>query len=52
MVILWGGSNDVARNEAVIGLRHLRKFVNSKKNTNFLLITAPHRYDLMDFSCQ
>ena len=51
VVILWGGSNDVAKNETVIGLRHLRKFVNSKKNTNFILVTAPHRYDLMDSSC-
>jgi hypothetical protein len=34
MVILWGGSNDVAKNETMNGLRHLRKFVNRKKNTN------------------
>jgi hypothetical protein len=32
-------------------LRHLRKFVNRKKNTNFILITAPHRYDLMGLLC-
>jgi translation initiation factor RLI1 len=51
MVILWGGSNDVAKNETMNGLRHLRKFVNRKKNTNFILITAPHLYDLMDLLC-
>jgi hypothetical protein len=51
MVILWGGSNDVVKNETMNGLRHLRKFVNKKKNTNFIHITAPHRYDLMDLSC-
>jgi hypothetical protein len=35
------------------GLRYLRKFVNRKKNTNFILIiiTVPHRYDLMYLSC-
>jgi 2-oxoglutarate dehydrogenase complex dehydrogenase (E1) component-like enzyme len=50
MVILWGGSNNVAKNETMNGLRHQRKFVNRKKNMNFILITAPHRYDLMDLS--
>jgi hypothetical protein len=51
MVILWGGSNHVAKNETMNGLRHLRKFVNKEKNTNLILITAPHRFDLMDLSC-
>jgi hypothetical protein len=51
ILILWGDSNDVAKNETVNGLRHLRKFINKKKNTNFLLITVPHRYGLMDSSC-
>jgi hypothetical protein len=50
-VILWGRSKDIAKNEAVSGLRSLRKFVNNKKNTNIILITAPHRYDLMEFLC-
>jgi adenosyl cobinamide kinase/adenosyl cobinamide phosphate guanylyltransferase len=49
MVILRGGLNDVAKNETMNGFRHLRKFINRKKNTNFILITVPHRYDLMDF---
>jgi capsular polysaccharide biosynthesis protein len=51
MVILWGSLNDVTKNETMNGLRHLRKFINRKKNTNFILIAVPHRYDLMDFSC-
>jgi hypothetical protein len=46
-IILWGGSNDIVKNEAVRGLRSLRKFMNGKKNTNIIFITAPHRYDLM-----
>jgi hypothetical protein len=48
MVILWGGSNDVAQNET---MRHLRKFVYRKKDTNFILIRASHIYDLMGHSC-
>jgi hypothetical protein len=43
MMILWGGSNDVAKNETMNGLRHLRKFISRKKNTNMTLITIPHR---------
>jgi hypothetical protein len=50
-VILWGGSNYIAKNETASGLRHLRKYVNSKKNMNFILIAAPHRYDLTESSC-
>jgi hypothetical protein len=50
-VILWGGSNYVAKNETMNGLTHLRKFINTKKNTFFILLTAPHRYNLMNFSC-
>jgi hypothetical protein len=32
-VIIWGGVND-SQNEANIGLKHVRKFVNSRQNMN------------------
>jgi hypothetical protein len=51
IVILWGGSNDVAQNETLNALRHLKKFVSRKKCIKFIVITVPHRYDLMDSSC-
>ena len=35
MVILWGGSNDVANNETMNGLSHLKKFTNRKKEYEF-----------------
>jgi hypothetical protein len=35
MVILWGGSNDVAKNETMNGLTHLRKFINTKRTKIF-----------------
>jgi hypothetical protein len=50
MVILWGGSNDVAKNETNNGLNYL-KIRNRNKNINFILITTPHRFDLMESSC-
>jgi len=45
------GANDINKNEANIGLKHLRKFVNSKQNTNIMIVTAPHRQDLQETSC-
>jgi RNase H-fold protein (predicted Holliday junction resolvase) len=51
LVILWGGSNDVAKNETKNGLSHLKKIISRNKNMNFILITAPHRFDLMESSC-
>jgi putative cell wall-binding protein len=50
-VIIWGGSNDVSRNETNKGLKHLNEFVNQRKNTNVVIVTAPHRHDLLATSC-
>ena len=51
VVILWGGTNDIARNESNEGLTHLTNFVEQIKNTNIMLMSAPHRHDLADMSC-
>ena len=50
-VIIWGGSNDVSRNETNKGLKHLNEFVNQRKNTNVMIVTAPRRHDLLATSC-
>jgi len=50
-VIVIGGANDINKNETNIGLTHLRKFVENKRNTNIMVVTAPHRYDLHESSC-
>ena len=49
-VAIWGGSNDVNRNETSLGLRHLKNFINHRSNTNILAIAAPHRRDLQETS--
>ena len=41
-IIIWGGSNDINRNETVKGLKHMNEFVNQRKNTNIMIVTAPH----------
>jgi hypothetical protein len=51
IIILWGGSNGISKNETNIGLKYLKNFANKNMNTNILLIPAPHRYDLLQTSC-
>jgi hypothetical protein len=43
---MWGGSNDVNRNEREKGLKYLNEFVNQRNKTNVITVTAPHRHDL------
>jgi len=51
VVIVCGGANDVAKNNPKTALRHIRNFINSNNHTNIILISVPHRYDLMQSSC-
>jgi hypothetical protein len=51
VLILWGGSNDINRNNTKEALKNLSIFMNSNKNVNTVLINSPHRYDLMPSSC-
>jgi len=51
VVVLWGGSNDIARNNSLIGLKHIREFLINNNHTNVILMTAPHRHDLTADSC-
>jgi hypothetical protein len=45
-VIIWGGANDISRNETLKGLKDFSDFVNQRSNTNIINVTARHRYDL------
>lgn len=51
VVVFCGGSNDVSQNNAKIALKHISNFVNVNNNTNIILLSAPHRHDLMESSC-
>ena len=50
MVVVWGGANDIARNEANKALTHINS-VKSRKHTNVLLVSVPTRFDLITTSC-
>jgi hypothetical protein len=46
-----GGSNDIAKNNASTGMKHLLDLVINATQTNIILMSAPHRFDLMETSC-
>jgi cell fate (sporulation/competence/biofilm development) regulator YmcA (YheA/YmcA/DUF963 family) len=50
-VVIWAGSNDINKNEAMKGLKHMQDFVHQRTNTNVLIVPAPHRHDLTTTSC-
>jgi hypothetical protein len=51
VVVEWGGTRDVSRNEAIAGVSHIRKFVEKYNNTNVLVMELPDRCDLSANSC-
>jgi hypothetical protein len=51
ILVFWGGTNDVSRNDSQEGLRKLIKFVEVNGNTNIILLCVPHHHDLPSWSC-
>jgi hypothetical protein len=47
VVVLWVGFNDIAKNNSPVGMRHLFDFVINVTHTNVIVMSAPHRHDLM-----
>ena len=50
-VIIFGGANDINKNESKIGLHNIRKIALQNKYTNIITISPPHRHDLQASSC-
>lgn len=51
LVVVWGGENDISRNNTIEALKSLSEFVNENKELNVVLINPPHRHDLVPDSC-
>ncbi|KAJ4436107.1 hypothetical protein ANN_18734 [Periplaneta americana] len=51
MVVLCTGTNDIAKNCTDEGLNSIVKFIQDNKQTNFIVLEAPHRHDLVEWSC-
>jgi hypothetical protein len=46
-----GGSNDISKQNSQEVLRQLRKFVDKNQDVNVIVMSAPHRHDLIPSSC-
>jgi hypothetical protein len=51
IVVLWGGSNDVARNNSVMGRKHILDLLINSTHSNVILLSVPHRHDLIKDLC-
>jgi len=51
VVIICGGTRDVAKNEVNDGLRILSEFAKLTLNTNVIVMCVPHHFDLQPSSC-
>jgi len=51
IIVFWGGTNDVSKNNSQDGLKHIVNFVKMNSNTNIILMSVPHRHDLSERSC-
>jgi hypothetical protein len=51
LIIFWGGSNDVSKNNSQKVLKHLVNFIQSNNHTNIFLMCVPPRHNLPEWSC-
>jgi hypothetical protein len=51
VVVIWGGANDISRNNIKFTLKNLSNFMNSNNGVNIVLVNSPHQYDLICSSC-
>ena len=49
--VVWGGLNDIGKNNSQEALRHLCNFVKKRHNVNVVVMSASPRYDLIPSSC-
>ena len=48
---MGGGSNDIARNNSINGMKNILELVMNANHTNVIIMSAPHRHDLIRNSC-
>ena len=51
VLVLWGGSNDISKKNMRNAITEVFELVKDSKETNIVLISAPHRHDLIPNSC-
>jgi hypothetical protein len=51
MLVFWGGANDVPKNNATKGFTQEINYLRRHQQTNCIVMTVPHRFDLDNNSC-
>ena len=51
VLIVWGGSNDISRNNTKEAINQLCKFIKEKTTVNLAIMKTPLRHDLISSSC-
>jgi hypothetical protein len=51
VLIVWGGSNGISKNNCRQAITNLSDFVKNSHGSNVIVINAPHRHDLSTQSC-
>jgi hypothetical protein len=41
VIVVWGGTNDIGKNESAKGLSHISSFVKNRGHTNIVIMNAP-----------
>jgi predicted nucleic acid-binding Zn-ribbon protein len=49
--VIWGGTNDIGKNDTSTGVSAMYDLVKLLKNTNVIVINVPNRHDLSPRSC-
>ena len=51
ILIFWGDSNDVGKNNSQNCFSHLVNFMNKNRHINIISLCAPHRHDQIKWRC-
>lgn len=51
VLVVWGGTRDVGRNETTKRLHQIKNFVDNQIETNIIVMSVPYRHDLEANSC-
>ena len=51
VLVIWGGSNNISKNNMREAISNASELVKESKEANIVLISVPHRHDLVLESC-
>ena len=51
VLIVWGGSNNISRDNTKEAINQLCKFIEEKATVNLVIVKVPFRHDLKFSSC-